>query len=220
MDTLPPEIRSIIYCLYADHKLYAMCATYKLNYDKLINFLRKYKAAIYGSAALSCFGYGSPINDYLNIIIIDSELFAFLKTRIYRTAHEKLVSQHCIKDIDIPQRINILVGRKEYFSDVKQFIKQTTDIDKLAIIFDGYEWYNPYIPIIDIIETNYCYLIDPFLNNEYDVDVSETLNIVPDIIAAQQVNLSDNHKRFIDNIFPQTLPDKYTSFNQNYQKFS
>lgn len=232
MDVLPRELRGCIYSHLADHNLLNMCVARDINYDKFCQFLRTHRAAVYGSSALSCFGYRQA-NKILNIIVLSdniqehySDLIATLLNNhsysVYSYVYDrqKFIGRYHLSVKSETLSIGVLIGNIKIFPSMREFLQDVSDIDFTAIAFDGYEWFNPFLSMADVMENRIGKLINPFVNRCYISENVVYTSILPQAVQAAKLILFADNKYFLDKVVPQHFRDTFTNFIEINQKYS
>lgn len=229
-EEVPPEIRNIIYGYLAEYRLQKLCLKWNIGYDQLTKFLQDNSAIIYGSALVSCF-YSEIINfSEINIFIINKkyEVTNCIIDRLLQLfPHPEHVIGFCIGggEDDIldysrtlchpgTPRINVLIGKYKYFPTFSHVLHHSSIITSMANAFTGIEWITLTEDLVQIMESKFTQIINPFAQENFPIFLDERCDHFPLIMR----NLLQIDPSTIQQGWDELISPDSVNFVRNYVK--
>lgn len=209
---IPPEIREIIYSYWASYRLQKLGRQWGIN--QLDKVLRENEAIAWGISVLSCWTAQISPSNHLNMIIVNHQgtadinrlmsyttLFPILfDPEIYIGGYFSLYNGYVL---------TVLIAKP---TNMKDLLEKISDTDRVAIAYNGHEWYNPYISLTDMVETNNSRLIFPYKKNKYELEVSEKIDVISLGMKINRETLLPNHYQFVEKLIPWYIQNAFIKY--------
>ena len=191
---IPYEILNKIYCYRATIILKNIITSYHLDFDKVCQFLRKYKGIIAGSCALCCFDteinfndidifiefaddadYRQTYKEFLEIFTIDQKEVTVNKFPVCNSFERNFgySFEHGNKYLPFYKYCFAYLEKKIdmtlLYLDPKKIFSEEKYLQCCEFIFDGSTWSVPFVSIHSCVYTHEYTILDPY--NSYFLDV-------------------------------------------------
>lgn len=231
MDSVPPEIRDIIYHYWSIQKLATICSKHSINFGELSKFLQNNRGFIYGPIAVRCLGF-TWISSGINLLIISDNLSKFSEslslifdTDIYFTLPtngDSIFTHECLTHNFDGFYIDIRIVRPSRFRTPKMFLRYISIIDHFGIAFDGSSWISTLPSMRDHVEGNFVTIINAINNDSYHLNEGlNFLHFVRKVNSYLKKNPITGEKyEIIERVLPEPFRELCNKFGNHYAAFT
>lgn len=166
MNSLPTEVRGLIYYRWATNNLRNLCKHYSIHFENFCAYLIDHKAVIYGSLVDHCWGKNQDVGPRLFIFFFRSNnnhLYHFNQLFEKETPFVNWETDFSgmMRSVVVRENLwyELISASPGKFSSAEDFLSQTCIIDQLSISFDGLNWHTLELDLVKIVENRTCRII-------------------------------------------------------------